>query len=68
MKKYIFALFLLISVSGFALKNWQNFTNTTHIYDIEKFENKYYVATWGGILQYDEDLQNVEKNTQINQV
>ncbi len=60
MKKIIFALFLLISVSGFALKNWQNFTNTTHIYDIEKFEDKYYVATWGGVLQYDEDLQNVE--------
>ena len=58
MKKYIFALFLLISVSGFALKNWQNFTNTTHIYDIEKFDN--FLAKNDGNIDI-EDIAKIKK-------
>jgi hypothetical protein len=43
----------LLSLNLFAQKNWKAYTNTTHIYDVTNYENKIYLATWGGILSYD---------------
>ncbi len=53
MKKKFIAVLMLISVSIFALKNWQVYTNTTHIFDVIESEGKMQIATWGGLVSYD---------------
>ncbi|MBT4334018.1 MAG: T9SS type A sorting domain-containing protein [Candidatus Cloacimonetes bacterium] len=53
MKKKFIVVLMLISVSIFALKNWQVYTNTTHIFDVIESENKIQIATWGGLVSYD---------------
>lgn len=42
-----FAAFLI------GLQNWQAFTNTNHISDLTQFEEKLYLASWGGLMIYD---------------
>ena len=67
MKRKLTLLFLVLSIGLFALKNWETYTNTTHIYDAVQYNGKFYFATWGGIIQYDEsgELKD-EKLTTVN--
>jgi len=53
MKKNLIIIMVLIVTGLFALKNWQVFTNTTHIFDIIESENEMQIATWGGLVSYD---------------
>jgi len=53
MKKILFIIIVLISTKVFALKNWQVYTNTTHIFDVIEAEDVLYFATWGGLVKYD---------------
>jgi len=46
----LFAHFFLLT--GFA-KNWKVYTNTNHIFDVKQTNDKYCIATWGGVLVYD---------------
>lgn len=45
-------LILTVSLLS-AQKNWQVYTNKTHIYELEKTEEGIYLATWGGLVLYD---------------
>ncbi len=65
MKKKITVFILIISMTLFAVKNWECYTNTSHIYDVEKFENKLYFATWGGLLCFNPATNNFEKTYTI---
>jgi len=53
----LFTPYLLLSVFA---KNWKVYTNTNHIFDIEQTDEKYYIATWGGVLVYDKIDNNLE--------
>ena len=53
MKKYLGFIVLVLATNLFAIKNWNYYTNTTHIRDLKFFENKIYLATWGGLAIYD---------------
>jgi len=49
----IFLLTTLLLVNLAGLRNWQQYTNTTHIYDMTEIDNRIYMATWGGLNVYD---------------
>ncbi|RLC48385.1 MAG: hypothetical protein DRI23_10440, partial [Candidatus Cloacimonadota bacterium] len=68
MKKRIFIILIAITTLYlYSLKNWQVYTNTTHIFDIVSHDNKLYTATWGGLEVYDINSDSfVEKYTTIN--
>nr|HPR17693.1 hypothetical protein [Candidatus Cloacimonadota bacterium] len=54
MKKLFFTAvlnILFLALSG--LQNWQVYTNTTHIFNMEKVGDRIYMATWGGLEIYD---------------
>jgi len=54
MKKYILLLLLLmITLSSYSIKNWKIYTNTTHIYDAKEINDKLFLATWGGLVEFD---------------
>ncbi len=53
MRKKLIILMVLIATSLLALKNWKVYTNTTHIFDVVETGNELYIATWGGLLNYD---------------
>ena len=55
MKKKIFiiAILTLLCTFAFAQRNWNAFTNTTHIFDAAIVDNQIYLATWGGVIVYD---------------
>ena len=53
MKKYLGLIVLALATNLFAIKNWNYYTNTTHIRDLQLFEDKIYLATWGGLAIYD---------------
>lgn len=64
MKRLIIITLILISTGLFALKNWQVYTNTTHIFDVIESENEIYFATWGGLVKYSiEDNEFIETLT-----
>lgn len=44
---------LMLTISLFAVRNWQSYTNTTHIFDAAKVNNTMYLATWGGLIEFD---------------
>lgn len=52
-KSFLIIMFITISINIVSLRNWQIYTNTTHIYDIIEIDNKIYQATWGGLEVYD---------------
>jgi hypothetical protein len=66
--KRIFLLALILTVNFlFAQKNWQVYTNKTHIYQMEETEEGIYLATWGGLVLYDSNSNTFTKTyTTIN--
>ncbi len=44
---------LLISLSLGAIRNWQTYTNTTHVADAAVQDNLIWIATWGGLVSLD---------------
>src|SRR5690554_1417101 len=60
MNRIILSLLLtsLLLVNLSAMRNWQQYTNTTHIYDMVETEDKIYLATWGGLNVYDMATQS----------
>ncbi|PID29809.1 MAG: hypothetical protein CSB55_01090 [Candidatus Cloacimonadota bacterium] len=63
MKKIFFLTFMLfLSYSLFSIKNWKIYTNTTHITDFIKVDNRIYIATWGGLEVFNEDLKSFTEN------
>ncbi len=50
---------IIFSLSG--LRNWQVYTNTTHIFDLVQVNDKIYMATWGGLEVYDLSSQTFDK-------
>ncbi|MFA5498516.1 MAG: gliding motility-associated C-terminal domain-containing protein [Candidatus Cloacimonadia bacterium] len=55
------ALIALHTLCAFAVRDWKVFTNTTHIYDMVKVDNKLYLGTWGGLEVYDFESDEFEK-------
>jgi len=54
MKKVILVLFLLmITVQSYSIMNWKIYTNTTHIYDAVEINDKLFLVTWGGLIEFD---------------
>ena len=54
MKKILFiSMLLMISFLPARLRNWKSYTNTSHVYDMVQIDNNFYLATWGGLLEYD---------------
>lgn len=51
----------LLYFSAFGLQNWQVYTNTNHIFDLQLVDNKIFMATWGGLEVYDFDTASFEK-------
>ncbi len=67
MKKIFLILFLVIINNLFAIKNWNIYTNTTHIYDIEHIDPYIYIASWGGLEIYNTNSNIFERKfTTIN--
>ncbi len=48
------AVLIILSIisSLTAVRSWNLYTNTTHIYDFEKIGDEIYIATWGGVEVY----------------
>ncbi|RLC50002.1 MAG: hypothetical protein DRH79_08235 [Candidatus Cloacimonadota bacterium] len=66
-KRFLIILIAITTLYLYSLKNWQVYTNTTHIFDIVSHDNKLYTATWGGLEVYDINSDSfVEKYTTIN--
>jgi len=66
-KRFLIILIAITTLYLYSLKNWQVYTNTTHIFDIVSHNNKLYTATWGGLEVYDLNSDNFsEKYTTIN--
>ena len=61
MKNRIYIILMVISINLFSLKNWQIYTNSTHIYEIEQVDSKIFIATWGGLEVYDLNTNGFEK-------
>jgi len=56
MKKLFLVLILITVIAGYGktiLRSWRSYTNTTHISDLEIDGDIIYMATWGGLLEYD---------------
>ena len=67
MKKIVLYVLLTLLLSNIsAVRNWQVYTNTTHIYDLIESDNKLYLATWGGLevydLEYDQFIRTYTTN------
>jgi len=54
MKKnlFIIAITIILSTGLQALKNWQVYTNTTHIFEVIQTGDNLQIATWGGLANY----------------
>jgi hypothetical protein len=66
-KRFLIILIATTTMYLYSLKNWQVYTNTTHIFDLVSHNNKLYTATWGGLEVYDLVTENFnEKFTTIN--
>ena len=57
-KQTLFFIFIVLCCSIFAQRNWTLYTNTTHMRDLEFFEESIVIATWGGI-----EFFNLNENT-----
>jgi len=53
MKRIILALMVFSLIPLSALQNWLIYTNTDYVFDMEYSNEKLYVATWGGLLEYE---------------
>jgi len=55
MKRFylLVALICLIVLSLKSVQNWNIYTNITHIYDAVEIDDKLYLATWGGLVEFD---------------
>ncbi len=54
---------LLILTANYAMSNtWKSYTNTTHIHDFDLINNKLYLATWGGLEEYNIEGSNFTKS------
>ncbi len=54
MKRYsLTILIIVIALSLSAVQNWEIYTNTTHVYDAVEVGDRIYLATWGGLLEFD---------------
>ncbi|MCD4830167.1 MAG: hypothetical protein K8R90_12125 [Candidatus Cloacimonetes bacterium] len=47
----LLCLFLAASLS--AVRNWETYTNTTHIFDVAELDGRLWLATWGGLVEFD---------------
>lgn len=63
---FLIVIALLISITLLGLKNWENFTNTSHIYDMELYGDDIYFATWGGIGVYSLNQQDFKATLNVN--
>jgi len=62
MKKFtIWMMLLILCTSLFSIRNWDSYTNTTRIYDAVAIDNEIYLATWGGIAVYNNQLNDFTK-------
>lgn len=62
----ILVTLILLIVPLFALRNWDLYTNTTHIYDVVDDDEHIYVATWGGLNVYDKSSGAFVKTLTVN--
>lgn len=54
MKKALMIITLLIILTTLAaVQNWEIYTNTSHLYNAVEIADKLYLATWGGLLEFD---------------
>jgi len=54
MKRFLVIIMLLIILLPvYSLRNWKIYTNTTHIYDSIELGDKLFLATWGGLVEFD---------------
>jgi len=63
MKKLIVILILLTVIAGYGetiIRKWRSYTNTTHVSDLEIDGDIIYMATWGGLLEYDFSNESFE--------
>ncbi|MFC1887397.1 T9SS type A sorting domain-containing protein [Candidatus Cloacimonadota bacterium] len=50
---YLITALIIFSLALSAIQNWELYTNTTHIYDAVEIGDRLYLATWGGLLEFD---------------
>jgi ligand-binding sensor domain-containing protein len=60
-KLIIFMIIIMITTGLFALKNWRVYTNTTHNFDVIETGNELFIATWGGLVNYDLNNDSFKK-------
>ena len=46
-------LCLCLVTSLFAIRNWETYTNTTHVFDVTEHDGHLWLATWGGLVELD---------------
>lgn len=68
MRVKLILIFILISIQQvFAFRNWQSFTNTTHIYNGSTYNNSIFFGTWGGVLEFDPASGSFVKTIRITE-
>ena len=61
MKTKILLALMILATSLAAIKNWESYTNTTHLYDVIEYNNEIYISTWGGVLRYQNGQELADK-------
>ncbi len=68
--KYICLILVIISSSLlFSLRNWQSYTNDSHVSAAAFSDDQVYIGTWGGLLVYDkESMSLIDKYTVVDEM
>ena len=62
-KTCLFTILIMSLISSlFSIRNWKSYNNTSHIFDVIERDGEIMIASWGGLMIYNSELNTFEKH------